>query len=236
MSRSIAVMQPYFFPYIGYYQLARMADTFVLYDNVEFSKSGWIHRNRILINGNIKYISLSLKKDSDFKMIGERFISPLFFEKNRIKILRQVENSYRDAEQFSTVMPVIYEAMNCNHTNLFDYLHHTIDVIFDFINIRPQIVRSSEVDISHHLPANEKLIAFCNFFESNRLINPIGGMKLYDKSEFLRKGIQLSFLESSGISYRNRKGEVPSHLSIIDVLMNNSRDTIDGILNNFKLV
>ena len=208
----------------------------MLYDNVEFSKSGWIHRNRIMINGNIKYISLSLKKDSDYKMIGEREISPLFFEKNRIKILRQVENSYRNAEQFTTVMPLINEAMNCNHTNLFDYLHHTINVIFDYLDIQPQIVKSSEIELSHQLPATEKLIAFCNIFEANRLINPIGGMKLYDKSDFLEKGIQLSFLEPTVINYKNRDGEVPSHLSIIDLLMNNSRDTIEGMLDNFKLV
>lgn len=236
MGRSIAVMQPYFFPYIGYYQLARMVDTFVLYDNVEFSKSGWIHRNRILINGNIRYISISLKKDSDYKMIGERKISSLFFEKNRTKILRQIENSYRNAEHFSTVMPVIDEAMNCNHTNLYDYLHHTINVIFDYLNIRPQVFRSSDADILHQLPANEKLTAFCNFFEVNRLINPIGGLNLYDKSDFSGKGIELSFLEPTGISYKNRNGEVPSHLSIIDVMMNNSRDRIEEMLDNYKLV
>lgn len=236
MSRSIAVMQPYFFPYIGYYQLARMVDTFVLYDNVEFTKSGWIHRNRILMNGKIKYISLSLRKDSDYKMIGERRIASIFFEKNRGKIIRQIENSYRNSEQFSTVMPVIYEAMSSNQNNLYDYLYHSIRVIFNYLNIRPRVIRSSEVDLYHQLPASKKLIAFCDFYGANRLINPIGGIKLYDRSEFLENGIKLSFLESTQINYSNEDGEVPTHLSIIDVLMNNSRDQIETMLNNFKLV
>lgn len=236
MSRTIAVMQPYFFPYIGYYQLARMVDTFVLYDDVEFSKSGWIHRNRILINGQVKYISLNLSKDSDYKKIGERVIAPLFFEKNRSKMIRQIENSYNKAEQFSTVMPLVEEALSCNRTNLYDYLLHTLRVIFAYLNIDTGIVRSSEIEITEPFSATEKLVAYCNLMESHHLVNPIGGITLYKQSDFLEKGIHLSFLKPTGIQYRNREGEVSTHLSIIDVLMNNSRDQIETMLNNFKLV
>lgn len=236
MNKRIAVMQPYFFPYIGYYQLANQVDQFILYDNIEFSKRGWIHRNRILIDQQIKYISLNLKKDSDFKEIRERVLSGVYFDKNRSKILRQIENSYKDSVSYSEVMPVIESAMNVDSRNLYDYLLHTLLVIFDHLNINTEVITSSTVQIDHSLESKKKLRAFCKYFGVNQLLNPIGGKPLYDQSEFLENGVSISFMEAIDIQYNNQKGPVPTHLSIIDVMMNNSRDELQKMLHNFQLV
>ncbi len=71
----LAIMQPYFFPYIGYFQLINTVDEFVVYDNIEFTKKGWINRNRILVNGKDEYITLPIKKDSDFLHVKDRFLA-----------------------------------------------------------------------------------------------------------------------------------------------------------------
>ena len=99
MSKKIAIMQPYFFPYIGYWQLMNAVDQFVLYDNIQYTKKGWITRNRFLRDGNAIYFSLPIKKDSDYLNICDRYLTD-GFEKEASKILRQIKSAYKRAPHF----------------------------------------------------------------------------------------------------------------------------------------
>ena len=87
----LAIMQPYFFPYIGYFQLIKSVDEFVIYDNIQYTKKGWINRNRILVNGTDYLISLPLKKDSDYLNVVDRQLAESW-EKDRTKLLTLITN------------------------------------------------------------------------------------------------------------------------------------------------
>src|SRR6188768_4511537 len=103
---SIAIMQPYLFPYIGYFQLMAAVDEFVVYDNIEFTKKGWINRNRILVNGKDTFITLPLKKGSDYLNVNDRYLADSWLT-DRTKLMNKVTEAYRKAPQFNLAYPVI---------------------------------------------------------------------------------------------------------------------------------
>lgn len=231
----LAIMQPYFFPYIGYFQLLHAVDKFVVYDNIEFTKKGWIHRNRILVNGADAYISLTLKKDSDYLHVKDRVLSE-GFEKEKEKILRRIEGAYKKAPYFSETIPLIREIIGCNHKNLFNYIYHSIKRLLDHLDIDTELIISSEIGINHDLKGKEKVLGICKEVNATHYINPIGGMELYNKKEFSKNRIELSFLKTREISYKQLNNGFIPWLSVIDVLMFNGKTLTKGLLVEYDLV
>lgn len=231
----LAIMQPYFFPYIGYFQLINAVDKFVVYDNIEFTKRGWFHRNRILINGKDKLFTISLKKDSDFLNVNQRHLAENS-TKERKKILSRIKNSYTKAPCFSNCYPLIEECLLFSHSNLFEFIFYSIKKVCDYINIDTDIVISSTVNINHKLKGKDKVIAICKEFNADYYINSIGGINLYSKEEFLRNKITLQFIKSKNIYYKQFDNEFVPWLSIIDVMMFNSQDEIKKLLNEYDLI
>ena len=159
---TIAIMQPYFCPYIGYWQLMKIVDVFVVYDNIEYTKKGWINRNRILIDGKDEYISLSLKKDSDYLNVNERFLSEQFHLKEIRKITNKITEAYRKAPMFNEIMPMIEKILLCHHKNLFDYIYNSLLTWKDFLNINTKIIKSSSLSIDiEKYKGQDKVIAIC---------------------------------------------------------------------------
>jgi len=197
----IAIMQPYFFPYIGYFQLINAVEKFVVYDNLKFTKKGWIHRNRILVNGKDEYISLQLKNDSDYLDIKDRYLADSY-EEEKSKFLRRIEGSYNKAPFYKEVFPVIKSCILFKDTNLFNYLANSITELCLFLNIKTEIVASSKVNINHQLKSQEKVIAICNELQATEYINAIGGMELYSKEEFNKHSVILSFIKTKPIEYK----------------------------------
>ena len=230
----IGVMQPYFLPYIGYFQLINAVDQFIIYDNIQYTKKGWINRNRILVNGRDEYITLPLKNDSDFLDVDQRFLADTF-EKDKIKIVRKIKESYRNAPFYEQAYYLINDILNYKNFNLFEFIFNSIIKICDYLDIRTQIVRSSEINIDHGLKSEKKVISICNTFNSPTYINSIGGMGLYSKKEFEKNSIELFFLETQKTEYKQFDHDFVPWLSIIDVLMFNSKDQITHFLNNYKL-
>jgi hypothetical protein len=230
---TLAIMQPYIFPYIGYWQLINAADTFVVYDNIQFSKSGWFHRNNILLNGQKTLFSIPLKKDSDSLDVVDRFISDEA-QKQINKILAQIENSYKKSPYFKNVFPLIEGIFKYDEKNLFKYIYNSIIQVCQYLDIKTQIVISSRIDVDHSLIAQEKVIAINKALNSTQYINPIGGTELYDTDAFERENIQLNFLESEIPEYKQLKGDFIPYLSIIDVLMFNSKEDIKNMLEKYK--
>ncbi len=230
----IGIMQPYFLPYIGYFQLINTVDQFIIYDNIQYTKKGWINRNRILVNGRDEYITLPLKNDSDFLDVDQRFLADTF-EKDKIKIVRKIKESYRNAPFYEQAYYLINDILNYKNFNLFEFIFNSIIKICDYLDIRTQIVRSSEINIDHGLKSEKKVISICNTFNSPTYINSIGGMGLYSKKEFEKNSIELFFLETQKTEYKQFDHDFVPWLSIIDVLMFNSKDQITHFLNNYKL-
>jgi len=230
----LAIMQPYLFPYIGYWQLINAVDTFTLYDNIQFSKNGWFHRNNILLNGQKNLFSIPLNKDSDNLNVVDRFISNET-QTQINKILAQIENSYRKAPYFNNVFSLIKSIFKHDEKNLFKYIYNSIIQVCDYLDIRTQIVISSSVDINHSLKAQEKVIAINKALNSTQYINPIGGIELYNVDIFQKENIKLKFLESEVPKYKQFKNEFIPYLSIIDVLMFNNKEDIIKMLERYKL-
>lgn len=229
MTKRIAIMQPYFFPYIGYFQLINAVDEFVIYDNIEFTKRGWINRNRILVNGKDDYISLPLKKDSDFLFVNQRFLSDSW-EHDRNKIINKLKESYRKAPYFSEVFPIIEEILMYENKNLFYFILNSINNVNHYLELNTKLVTSSTLDINHNLKSEEKVIAICKAVNAYEYINPIGGLELYNKNTFNNNGINLQFLRATEVKYTQFSNEFLPWLSIIDVMMFNSKNEVKKFL------
>lgn len=230
-----AIMQPYIFPYIGYFQLISSADKFIVYDNIQFTKKGWINRNRILINGKDEYISFPLKKDSDYLNIDQRFVSDDFATES-VKMLRKIEAAYRKAPQFEETFSIIRSIILRNEKNLFRYIYHSLKEISLYLEIKTEFIVSSSLNIDHNFRAEEKVIALCKAVGATEYINPIGGTGLYAKGNFIKNGMSLGFIKSEPITYNQFNNEFVSWLSIIDVLMFNPKKNVQEYLNAYTII
>lgn len=219
----LAIMQPYFFPYIGYFQLIAAVDLFILYDNIEYTKKGWINRNRLLQNDKEKIFTLPLKKASDYLDVCERELAPNF---NRKKLLNQIKGAYQSAPYFTQTFLLIEQILNYNETNLFRFLHQSILKTCKHLDIETKILISSSIPINHTLKSQGKVLALCTEVGASMYINAIGGKELYSKNIFLANKVELKFIQSNPFEYLQFGEVFIPWLSIIDVLMFNSLDTI----------
>lgn len=226
-------MQPYFLPYIGYWQLLAAVDRFVVYDNIQYAKKGWINRNRFLRNGADAFFTVPLKKGSDFLNIADRMIAADFDPKT---ILNPLAAAYRKAPFFGAVFPIVETIVTAAPRNLFDYLHHSLVVIAAHLDIRTPIVVSSTVPIDHGLTSERKVLAICGALGATRYVNAIGGRELYSAAAFAAQGIDLKFVQSRPIVYPQYDQPFVPGLSIVDVMMFNSRDAVRAMLGECDLV
>lgn len=227
----LAIMQPYIFPYIGYFQLINAVDTFVVYDNIQFTKKGWINRNRILVNGKDEFFTISLKKDSDFLNVDQRKLSDTF-KTERIKLLRRITESYRKAPEFNSVYSLLESVINNDEENLFSFIYQSLQTVCTYLDIKTEFIISSAVPIDHQLKSQDKVIAICKALNAAKYINPIGGIELYSKEKFEQNNIELNFIQSNTIKYRQFKNEFVPWLSIIDVMMFNSKEKVQEYLQS----
>ncbi|MFT4222182.1 WbqC family protein [Dysgonomonas sp.] len=229
----LGIMQPYFLPYIGYFQLLNAVDKYVIYDNIQFTKKGWINRNRILQNGKDALITIPVEKDSDYLNICQRSVSSGFDKK---KLLNQIKESYRKAPYFDEVMPLTEEIVNYDDNNLFDYIYHSIVKICGYLRIDTELIVSSTIDIDHSLKGQAKVIAICKTLEATEYYNAIGGQELYSITDFEKENIKLNFVSSNPVEYKQFTNEFVPWLSILDVMMFNSTEEIKKMLNEYKLI
>ena len=228
---TLAIMQPYLFPYIGYFQLMNAVDEFVVYDNIQYTKKGWINRNRILVNGKDAYITFPLKKDSDYLDIKDRYLADDWVLERK-KILNRISESYRKAASFEFVYPVIEKIILFEETNLFKFILNSLTVLKEYLSIKTLFPISSEIPINHELKAEKKVIAICKAKNADVYINPIGGMDMYSKDEFKKEGIDLRFLKATDVTYKQFNNDFVPFLSIIDVMMFNTKEEMKEMIKN----
>ncbi len=227
-------MQPYFMPYIGYFQLIAAVDQFIVYDNIKYTKKGWINRNRMLQNGKDVMFSLPLKSDSDCLDVRERELAASF---NRDKLLNQLNGAYRRAPYFDQTFPLIEQIVRHDEANLFRYLRHAIARICEHLGIATVIRISSDIAINHDLKNQDKVLALCEAVCATTYVNTIGGVALYSKETFRERGIDLKFIRPKPFEYVQFGAEFVPWLSIVDVLMFNSLESIAGcVLHDFELL
>lgn len=240
------IMQAYFFPYIGYFQLIDASDIFLVYENVSFRKKSWITKNRILDKGrNIPVnIQIPVSNKSSYKTIKEIKIKNQEWKK---PVLKSIFFNYKKAEFFSEVYPLIEKCILFDSNSLHDYNSYIIKEICGFLKINTSIYsnNSSFLQLEDTLPSlvnkqeeikSKRIIELCKKLSCNTYINPIGGTDLYDKDYFLDHELNLFFVQTQKHEYPQFNSEYVSNLSIIDVLMHNGREKTQDLIKRYKLI
>jgi hypothetical protein len=230
----IAIMQPYFFPYIGYFQLINAVDKFVIYDDVNYINKGWINRNNIIVNGKAHLFTIPLKDASQNKLINEIYLSEE--SKWRINFLKTIDQNYKKAPFFAPVFPFIEEIINFNCNKIAELIVYSLQTLIAYLKIKTELVASSSIYNVADYKGQERILAICKKENSNHYINPIGGQDIYSKELFDSEGVKLNFLKTNPITYTQYKNEFIPWLSMIDVIMFNSPDQIHSYLNNYQLI
>lgn len=230
----LGIMQPYFMPYIGYWQLMNAVDKYVIYDDVNFIKGGWINRNRILMNGKAKMINLQMHNASSNRLINE--VGVLGNSIYNKKLLKTIESCYRKAPQYANAFPVIESIITQDEVNLAKYLEYSIRQVCTYLSIDTEIVVSSSINKNNDLKGQDKVIEICNVLGADEYYNAIGGQELYSYSDFNTCGVKLSFLKTGMVEYQQFNNEFISNLSIIDVMMFNSVEEIKNKLDIYELL
>lgn len=232
---TIAIMQPYLFPYIGYWQLIKAVDKFVILDDVNYIMRGYINRNLILLDGKPYRFSIPIEKASQNKLIMDTKIC--FSDSDKKKLIHTIESAYHRAPCFNEVFPIIENIILFSEENLTEYIINSITEILKYVDINTEILVSSKLDKHKGLKAEERIIDICRCLNANTYINASGGRELYSHSEFERYNLKLFFLDvrTKNVEYMQYGNAFVENLSIIDVLMFNDTFTIQKMLMEYDL-
>ena len=227
----LGIMQPYFMPYIGYFQLMKSVNRYVVYDDVNFIKGGWINRNNILMNGCKKLFSISLKQASPNKLINEIEIGDDFN-----KIMGMLRTYYGKAPYYKQTIDLLERIICYDDKSLGNFIMYSFEQILDYLNINTELILSSTIDKDCELKGKDKVLNICKQLGAKEYYNAIGGQELYSKEEFAENGVALKFVETELVKYKQFDNEFVSGLSMIDVMMFNSPEEINIMLDKYNLI
>ena len=228
-------MQPYVFPYIGYFSLINFVHHFVFYDDVQFIKKSWLHRNKILINNKEFLFSIPLTKSSQKDLIFQKELNN--FNLFREEFLKKIERSYSNAPYFLNGMNYINEVLDYKTNKISELAIYSINVACKLLNIKTnKSIASKDFSTNRKLNKSDRLISISKKLGVSIYINSIGGINLYDPEYFKLHGVSLSFLKVNLLKYKQFNSDPISGLSIIDYLMFLSIEEIKNHLNNIEIV
>lgn len=230
----LAIMQPYIFPYIGYFQLINSVDKFVILDDVNFINRGWINRNKILVNNSDYLFTIPLKEVSQNKKISDILISEDI--KWQPKFLKTLLLAYKKAPYFEETFKKIENILQDNENNISTFIFNSLKKLNVYLGIETEIIETSRKYKNSQLKGQDKIIDICLKEKANQYINPIGGTEIYSRHCFEEKNIKLKFLKTNNIFYKQNNNSFIPWLSIIDVMMFNSKENISKFLREFTLV
>jgi hypothetical protein len=234
MARTIAMMQPYLFPYLGYFQLIAAADVFVLGDDLQYIRSGWVNRNRILQNGEARLLTFPLKKAGfELPIVARQLVDPFTNEAERL--INLITQCYRKAPYFAQVMPLLERLIRFPQQNLALYTEHTIRELCAYLHIVTPILRGSDLRLNSCEDKQDRVANICQTFSATIFLNPIGGSELYNRDYFARRGLLVRFFQMDTIVYRQLKQGFVPNLSIIDVLMFNCVEHVQEMLQCYRI-
>lgn len=229
----LAVMQPYLFPYIGYFQLIAAVDTFLIYDDVNFIKKGWINRNRILHNGQPMGFTVPLANASQNSLIKDVEISK--DGKWQAKLLKTIQHAYGKAPYFDEVFPIVENCLQLETDSISIMAVHSIKSVLKYIRVQTKVLESSVPYESSEFKGQERILHLCKKLNADTYLNPFSGHHLYDREVFEKSGVVLHFVESVAYDYRQFDKQFISNLSIIDVMMFNGPENTRKLVNLHQL-
>lgn len=231
-----AVMQPYLFPYIGYFQLIGAVDTFVFFNDVNFITRGYIHRNAIDINGKKSTFTVPLSGASQNDLIKETLIHPQEYGKWWHKFSKTLKQHYGSAPFFEDIFEMLNEVLDAPPSSISSLAEKSVTSVCGYLGMETKFKDSSDIAYDRTGAAQEKVLDLCTNLQADTYINPIGGVELYEEKAFSKKNIELYFIKSGAINYSQKTDTFLPNLSIIDVLMYNDLDSITDFLRNFELL
>ncbi|UVJ45419.1 WbqC family protein [Pseudomonas sp. LS1212] len=218
VSKRIVLMQPYFLPYLGYFQLMAAADCFVIYDNVQFIKNGWIERNRYLLDGEAKWFGVPLGKSSHTRLILERQVSPLF---DLDALLNRLDFAYRKAPRQRLMLDWLKALLSPAAANIAELNERLLRACCDLLGLQVPILRASELIENSRFSGEARVIEMVQALGGTHYLNPMGGKALYQQEHFGREGLMLEFLRPYLPAYPQGGRDFLPGLSILDALMFN---------------
>lgn len=223
----LAIMQPYFFPYLGYFQLIHAVDTFVAYDDVAYIKRGWINRNFLLMGCNSVRITVPLNNVSQFRPICNTQIAPVLWQHNFLKTLHQ---AYAKAPQFAQVYALAETVVKRDYPTVAELALSSLTEVMDYLSLKTTVRPTSRIYRNNHLSGQARILDICQQEKADTYVNLPGGRALYDREAFAARGVDLRFLQPGDVRYRQFRCEFVPNLSVLDVLMFNERDTVRELL------
>ena len=226
----IGIMQPYFLPFIGYFALIKAVDKFVYYDDVQYIRRGWVNRNRVKMKDKWLYITLPLKNSplstdiKEFKIINDK--------KKIGKIKNTIKHCYIKAPYYEVCKNLIFKHIKPGE-NLSKLNIGLTNDILKYLKIHTETLISSEINKDPRLTGVDKIIVICKKLNGNHYINPIGGKDLYSKKQFQESCIKLNFIKMNDIIYPQGGFNFIKYLSILDVMVWNSPETINNMLDHY---
>lgn len=225
--------QPYFMPYIGYWQLINAVDVFIIGDDYNFINRGWIHRNRILQNGQAKYFNIEVAHASQNKKINELYLSDVYDPEKKLQNLR---DAYSKAPYFAEGFSIMEKILKYEEKNLAMFLEHSIRCVCNYLDITTKLIRSSEIPGNSAYKREYRIYDQCSYVGADTYINAIGGRELYDYQEFRKRDLKLGFLQTGDVHYQQFDGDFIPYLSMIDLLMFNSKEEIQKMLTKHTIL
>lgn len=226
----VAVMQPYFFPYIGYFQLMHAVDTFVFFDDVQYIDRGWVNRNRIPLARKAAWLSMPVAHANQKLPIKDR---EYLIDKGAKPIQKKIMSAYPKPSQ-KDGLGLIEDLLFFGERNVADYNGNLLKSIATHLGVKCNFMTSSMILGECRLRGPERIIEICKILNASEYINPIGGSSLYDKQQFNNENLKLSFLKTTAAPC-TISGE-PIHFSIIDKIINADKDSIYSELSDYEIV
>ena len=228
-------MQPYIFPYIGYFQLVNAVDVFVFYDDVNFIKRGWINRNQLLVNGGANLFSIPLVKASQNKLIKETALG--YDDKWLKQFYATLAFNYKKAPYYKETMALVQQIFSTQHLTIADLAIDSVQKIANHLEVKTVFEKSSDkYPHTKGMDKADRLIEITKLCQADTYVNPSGGKELYTKKQFKAQDINLFFIQNNISPYPQFEANFVGGLSMIDVLMFNSKEQIQHLLNEYTLV
>lgn len=233
MGNIVGIMQPYFMPYLGYWQHIAVTDTFVLYDDVNYIKKGWINRNRIIINGKEYLFTIPLSGASQNKKINELYIAENDWKE---QFWKKLYFAYHKSLRWNELSDLLKAVVCFEDNHLVSYIKHSIEEVASYLGIETKLLVSSELKKDDTLKGQDKILDICRILDATTYINPKGGFDLYDEKFFSDNGVNLQFIFPELPKYnQSTTGYLPG-LSIIDLLFNVDRGDLMKMLTQYKII
>ena len=217
----LAVMQPYLFPYIGYFQLIAAVDRFVVYDDVAYIKGGWINRNRLFLSGGVNWFTFPLCAASPHRRINEIVVRQ--DDVWRRKLLASVRQSYAKAPCFEQAYTLLEGIVLSSETLLSAIARESLMSVARYLGLGTEFVVSTGRYGNEALRGTDRVLDICRQEGAAEYHNLPGGTALYSSEAFSAAGVELRFIEPTLAGYGQFEQPFTPGLSILDVLMFNDR-------------